>query len=228
MVGISGTGRSGKMHYYYNCNGRRTEGECQKEHVQRDWVEQRVAELTREFITRDDVIEWIAENAVAFQAEALRTSELEGMENELAENKKATKNIMAAIEQGLFTATTKDRLLELEFEISNLERVIALTKAMNQPVEKERIIWSLEQLRHGDVDSKEYQKRLFDTFIKAVYLRDDDIRIDYYYAGKKNSVTVELQKISGDNAEGGGFVLAPLSSTKMVLLKPVLKKLARV
>ena len=224
MVGISGTGKSGKLHYYYNCNKRRTEGDCQKEHVQRDWIEQLVAELTKEFIMQDEVIEWIAENAVAFQAEALRTSELEGMQSELAENKKATKNIMAAIEQGVFTATTKDRLLELEFEISNLERVIALTKAMNQPVEKERIIWSLEQLRYGDVKSKEHQKRLIDTFIKAVYLRDDEIRIDYYYAGKNNSVTVNLQRKGGEKAGVEGFVLAPPASTIKLLLKPCPKK----
>ena len=67
-------------------------------------------------------------------------------------------------------------------------------------MEKERIIWTLEQLREGDVTSKDYQKRLFDTFVKAVYLWDDKIEVHYYYSGEKNVLTSSLKGA----AEGGG------------------------
>ena len=92
---------------------------------------------------------------------------------------RSAKNIMNAIEQGIFTAMTKDRLLELELDISTLEKSIALARAASEEtvMEKERIIWTLEQLRDGDVTSKDYQKRLFDTFVKAVYLWDDKIEV---------------------------------------------------
>lgn len=213
MVGISGTGNSGTKHYYYTCNKRRTETDCQKKNVRRDWIEQLVAELTQEFILRDDVIEWIANSAVCFLAEANRSSELDALEAEFAENKKTTKNIMTAIEQGVFTATTKDRLLELEFEASSLERIIAMAKAANQPLEKEKFVFFLEDMRNGDPRTKAYQKKLIDTFVKAVYLRDDKIRIDYYYAGKKNSVSLSLKKVAADSEETREFVLTPPSST---------------
>ena len=36
MVGISGTGKSGKLHYYYQCQKRRAEKTCKKEHVRRN------------------------------------------------------------------------------------------------------------------------------------------------------------------------------------------------
>ena len=126
------------------------------------------------------------------------------MESELAANRKATKNIMSAIEQGIFTATTKDRLLELELEISTLEKSIAIARAASKEtvMEKERIIWLLEQLREGDVTSKDYQKKLFDTFVKAVYLWDDKIEIHYYYGGEKNVLTSSLKE--ADGATGGG------------------------
>ena len=67
-------------------------------------------------------------------------------------------------------------------------------------MEKERIIWTVEQLREGDVTSKDYQKRLFDTFVKAVYLWDDKIEVHYYYSGEKNVLTSSLKGA----AEGGG------------------------
>lgn len=209
MVGISGTSKTGDKHYYYTCNDRRTGGGCKKENVRKDYIEYVIADLTRRFILRDDVIEWIADSAM----EVLKTSgseaEISAMESELADNRKAAKNIMNAIEQGIITATTKDRLLELEADISALERSITLAKAANsdQVIEKERIIYSLEKLRSGDVHSVEYQKRLIDTFVKEVYLWDDDIRIDYYYAGRDNSVRCSLSELKGSNGSGASGVL---------------------
>lgn len=197
MVGISGTSKSGAMHYYYTCQIRRTEHTCEKENVQRDFIERKIAELTKEIVLTDDVIEWIAENAVSFQLQSRRTSDIGILESELADKRKAQKNIMAAIEQGIFTATTKERLLELEATISDLERRINVQKAMSEPIEKDRIVFALEKFRNGDIDSKEYQKQLIDTFVKSVYLWDDKIRIDYYYAGKNNSRTYLLDVSSG-------------------------------
>lgn len=209
MTGISGTSKTGAIHYYYTCQTRRNEHSCDKENVQRDYIERKIAELTKEVVLTDDVIEWIADNAVSFQLQARRTSDIVNMENELADNKKAQKNIMAAIEQGIFTATTKDRLLEIEANISNLERRLNVSKAMSEPIEKERIIFMLEKFKAGDIESKEYQKRLIDTFVKSVYLWDDKIRIDYYYAGKNNSKTVLLDSIPcEDDSVEGSFKLS--------------------
>lgn len=202
MVGISGTSRSGILHYYYICKERRDSGNCKKTNVKRDWIEQQVAELTQQFILRDDVIEWIADSAVRFHAEAHKDSEISTLEDELEENKKAAKNIVAAIEQGIITAATKDRLLELELDISNLERIIRLAKIDDKPLDREQIVFFLRKMRDGSPESKAYQKKLIDTFVKAIYLRDDDIRIDYYYAGKKNSITKDFSYYEGSEAEG--------------------------
>ena len=74
-------------------------------------------------------------------------------------------------------------------------------------MEKERIIWTLEQLREGDVTSKDYQKRLFDTFVKAVYLWDDKIEVHYYYSGEKNVLTSSLKETAGGGGSDLGGVL---------------------
>ena len=221
MVGISGTGKHGELHYYYTCNDRRTGGGCKKKNVKRDWIEQKIAELTKDLILQDDVIEWIAENALEFQKQARRTVEITTMEDRLAESRKAAKNIVTAIEQGIFTATTRSRLLELEEEISTLERSLTLARSANQPIEKDRIIYALEQLREGDVQNKSYQAKLINTFVKAVYLWDDRIRIDYYYTGKRSSVTYEIKEVQAADYEApDGFVYAPLTSTTGELYEP--------
>ena len=133
------------------------------------------------------MIEWIADNAVKFQQQARRDSDVGLLEQSIAESRKAQRNIMSAIEAGIFTPTTKNRLMEVEADIAQLERSLAIAKAKNVPIEKEQIIFSLEKYRNGDIDDKLYQKKLIDSFIKKVILYDDKIEIDYYYGEKKVS-----------------------------------------
>lgn len=214
MVGVSGTSKTGQLHSYYVCQKRRTDHTCKKETVRRDWLERKIAELTKATVLKDEIIEWIAENAVSFQQQARRSSNLAIMEQELAVNKKSQKNIMNAIEAGIFTATTRDRLIEIEHSITKLERAIALASAQAVPIEKERIIYALEKLRDGNVDDRKYQKQLIDTFVKAVFLFDNSIKIEYYYAGKNNTVSVTIE--SSVSAPLGGAE----SSYKLSLAPP--------
>lgn len=201
MVGISGTGSSGSIHHYYQCQTRRLEKNCKKKHVRRDWLERIVAEYTQNYILQDDVIEWIAENAMEFQRDARKNSGMADIEKALAENRKAAKNIMSAIEQGIFTETTKFRLLEIEADIKVLEQQRLLKKASSRPVEKDRIIFSLGQLRSGNVSSKDYQRALIDTFVKAVYLWDDKIKIEYYYDDDGTKAPYQIDSSVESDAE---------------------------
>ena len=131
-------------------------------------------------------------------------AEIATLEAELAENRKATKNIMSAIEQGIFTATTKDRLLELEANISSLEKSIALAKAAreNRAITKEHIIWHLQKLKDGDIQNKDFQKSLISAFVKSVYLWDDRIEIDYDYTGKGHSLSCSLSDLGSGSTDG--------------------------
>lgn len=193
MVGESGTSKSGVLHHYYACQTRRKKQSCKKETVRRDWLERKVAELTKNVVLQDDVIEWIADNAVKFQQQAQRDSDVGLLEQSIADSRKAQRNIMSAIEAGIFTPTTKNRLMEVEADIAQLERSLAIAKAKNVPIEKEQIIFSLEKYRNGDIDDKRYQKKLIDSFIKKVILYDDRIEIDYYYGEKKISPIAILE-----------------------------------
>lgn len=204
MVGISGKTRdNGPQYFYYQCNKRRLEKACTKENVRKEYIETTVAILTQKYILQNEVIEWIADSAMEVLFDAGKEAEIAAMEDELADTRKAIKNIMTAIEQGIITASTKDRLMELEGEAATLERSITLAKAVtrDKTIDKERLIFSLEQLRDGDVRSSDFQKRLIDTFVKAVYLWDDRIEIDYYYTGQNHKVTAALNVLSEGKGE---------------------------
>ena len=212
MTGISGTGRTGKLHYYYVCQKKRMEKSCHKKNVRRDVIELTVAKAIRENVLKDDIIEWIADSSVEDYKRRESESYLSVFEGQLAEINRSIKNVMSAIEQGIITETTKSRLMELEAERTAMEGKIYAARADIVPADRERIIEWLRSLREGDIRDKQYQAGLFDTFLIAVYLYDDDrMKIVFSYSGKKNTIEIPLDDAIDDVADEGEDVR--LSST---------------
>lgn len=201
MMGTSGTARSGALHYYYACQGKKEKPRCTKKNVRRDDVEQAVARMIRQYILQDDVMEWLADTLINYQKEHSKHGELSLLEEQLKGNKKALANIMQAIEQGIITNTTKERLLELERAQSKINGNIAIIKSEQVEVTREQILGWLDSFREGDISDKHFQKRLFDSFLQAVYLYDDNrIRILFNLYGRKDGV-IDTTIMLGDSAD---------------------------
>ena len=193
MTGVSGTGRSGNLHYYYVCQKRRTEKACDKKNVRRDEIELQVAQAIKDYALKDDVIEWIADSTVAYNERKEAESKVGILEDQLAGTEHGIKNIMSAIEQGIITETTKSRLVELESERATIKANIAAARADIVTVSRDDIISGLEMFRDGDVHDKKYQARLFDTFLVAVYAYDDDLRLVFSFSGNKNTIQIPIE-----------------------------------
>lgn len=196
MTGISGTGRAGKLHFYYVCQKRRTEKTCHKKNVRRDVIELKIAQAIRDYALKDDIIEWIADSCVEDHDRRVSESHLSVFEDQLAEVNRSIKNVMSAIEKGIITETTKGRLMELEAERTAIEGKICAAKAAIVPTNRERLVEWLRSLREGDVHDKKYQAGLFDTFLVAAYLYDDNrVKIVFSFAGDKNTIEIPLEDI---------------------------------
>ena len=175
MTGICGTGKTNKKHYYYICNTRKEKKECDKANEKKEWLENVVIKTTLEQVLTDENIEMIATKVIELvNADMEDTSEIEHYKNELKDIKKRMNNILDAMEQGVVTATTKNRLAELEsYEndiLANLERL-----AIKKPnITKEQIMYWLESFRYGDIDDVEYKKKIVNTLIHSVYVYDTD------------------------------------------------------
>lgn len=172
MVGISGTANNGALYYYYTCKGRR-EKSCKKKNVSRDFIEKEVARCVREFILQDDVFEWIANIIEKYQSEINNKPELDMLRDRLADITRSIKNIVTAIENGVFTSSTKDRLNELEAEKREVTTSISQLEKECPIVTREQVMDWLESFRNGSIDDKQYQFLLFNSFLNAVYLYDD-------------------------------------------------------
>ena len=90
----------------------------------------------------DGLVNWIADAVDEMQKREIEKSRVapEALKSELAGVKKSIKGIMAAIEAGVFTASTKGRLLELEGEQERLEAAIADASLPVPSVDREAFV----------------------------------------------------------------------------------------
>ncbi len=207
MTGVSGTGRAGTLHHYYVCQKKRMEHGCKKKNVRRDDIEAAVAQAIKDYALLPETIEWIADSAVAYAKKLEEGEHLSILQERLSGIKKTIKNIMTAIEQGIFTDTTRERLLELEKEQSEITKQISIEKSNIIPVSREDIIAGLSIFRDGDVRDKKYITKLFDTFLVAVYLYDDELKIVFTFSGENKTRTLpfDVSKLNKeDYSDMGG------------------------
>lgn len=196
MVGMSGTSETSVKHYYYDCQTKRKEKTCLKKAVRRDWIEQKVAEAVKQYIMLDEIIQWLATGYDSFVKRSRKDSLLAAAETELEGVNKAIKNVMSAIEQGIITSATKERLMELEDERRQLEATVAVERAALMDISKEQVGFWLASFREGDITDKKYQEKLINSFIQAVYLYDDEMRMVFSFSNRASQVVLSLEDIN--------------------------------
>lgn len=174
MMGLSGTSKSGELHCYYACVGKKEEiNRCHKKNVRRDEIETKIAVAVQKYILQDDVIQWIADTVIEFQNTHSNKDEIKRLQSELSDVKKKINNIVDAIESGIITATTKERLETLEANRSKIEGQIALKKAEMPVVDRDKILEWMNSFARANIHDKKIQAQLFKAFVKKVYLYDD-------------------------------------------------------
>ena len=200
MVGDSGTSKSGTTYNYYTCGKRKRERACAKKSVGKDWLEDLVVREIIEKVLVDDVIQQISDAAVALQERERDSSVLESLEAQCKDTEKSLKNLLAAIEQGVITPTTRDRMLQLEQRRDELTIAIEGEKAVKPFFTKEQIVFWMERYRNADPADESARRSIIETFVSEVYLFDDEIRIVFNYCGESKTILREV--VEGCDKEG--------------------------
>lgn len=186
MVGISGKSQGAEPYYYYACKGKRFEHNCKKKNVPRERIETTIATALKDTMLTDKAIRALADAAIEYQEKKVVNLEAETLRTRLSEIKKSLGNLLAAIEAGIISTTTKERMAQLEAEQRQLTAQLALVQEEDEDrMTREDIIAVLEMFQKGDVNDKDFQESLFDTFLVAAYVYDNELRIVFNLSGKK-------------------------------------------
>ena len=189
MFGESGTSATGRTYYYYKCaNVKRRRG-CNKKTVQKDWLEDLVVRETMKLIQDDAVIDKIVQLVMDVQNQENTTIPL--LEKQLREVNKKLDNLMKAIEDGLYTRTTKERLEALESQKDELTVKIADEKLKKPSFNEDFIRFWLMKFRKFDISHKKQRKALIEIFVNAIFLYDDRMLITFNYKDGTQTVRFE-------------------------------------
>lgn len=196
MGGTWGTSKSGTRHCYYICNGRKTKkGSCRKRPERKEKIEKLVMRSTiNNILLNPKVVNYIVDRCMVIQEREIDTSPADGLRRQLAEAEKGLKNIMAAIEAGIITASTKDWLVELEERCATLRQGIAAAEIVPPKLSREQLLFIFEKYQGRDVNDVDFIRDVIDTFITAVYVYDNKILITFNYSDD-NTVEVPLSDI---------------------------------
>lgn len=124
-------------------------------------------------------------------------------ERELREANTGIQNMLNAIQQGILTRSTKERLEELEATRDDLENKIALEKLSKPRISEDFIRFWLCRFRKLDVKQKSHRKMLIDMFINAVFLYDDKLVITFNFKEGTKTITFGDLKEAENKGVGG-------------------------
>ena len=201
MVGTSGTSKTGKVHHYYKCGNAIYKKFCTKKAVKKDWIERLIVTRTRNYVLVDDVIGRLADAIVELQKKENTT--LPFLQSQLADIEKRIGNLITSIEEGVATASVKQRLGDLEEKKADLEISIAREKIAKTPLSREKIVFWISKFKDGDIDDPAYRQAIVDIFVNSVFLYDDKIGLTFNWKDGTKTVTLtELETATGSTGNG--------------------------
>ena len=200
MFGESGTSRTGEVHRYYKCATAKKKKGCKKKTVRKQWLEDLVVNQTMQLVRDDAAMESIIAKVMELQDR--ENTNLPLYEKQLRDAESGIQNMLNAIQAGILTSSTKERLEQLEETKRELEARIAEEKLAKPKIKEEFIRFWLMRFRKLDMSLKDQRQALVDTFINSIYLYDDKVLITFNY--KEGTQTVTFGEATEVASEGNG------------------------
>ena len=174
--GDAGTSSTGKVSKYYTCVGRKKiKDKCKKQILRKADLEDLVTEVTLRVLDNPKNLEPLVDRIFELNEKRAEVNNtLLILQNEMVECQKAIDNLMRAMEQGIITSTTKQRLEELEGRKEDIKSRLLVEDS------KARIkISKNEILKFINKAIREEPAQMLRMLIKQIVLFDDKIEIYY-------------------------------------------------
>ncbi|GHV02149.1 recombinase RecD [Clostridia bacterium] len=206
MTGESGTSKTKAVHHYYKCfKKKKDRAACDKKAEQKDGIEKKVVDRTVENLFKQpQVLRAIARKmAEVYNADLKDTAIFDGLLKQKTDNERAIENLLKALEMGIFTPSTKQRLEELEKakETINCEILVqSIFKA--SPVSEETVYNYFMSFKGLDYTQPRNRERLIAMFVRKVVVFDGKDEPTIYYNTSDDNADV---KENADSETEFGF-----------------------
>ena len=153
MFGESGTSRTGEVHRYYKCATAKKHKGCKKKTVRKQWLENLVVNQTMQLVKDDAAMESIIAKVMELQNK--ENTNIPLYEKQLRDAESGIQNMLNAIQAGILTSSTKERLEVLEEQRKELQARIAEKRLAKPKMKEEFVRFWLLRFRKLDMSLKD-------------------------------------------------------------------------
>ncbi len=176
MTSYSGTSKSGRVNKYYKCWNAVSKKNCDAKFIKKDYLDTVVIKTLQDTLTGKNLTVIVDEIYKQHNAKLMSENTVKLLEKELTQINKSISNIMRAIEQGIITDTTKERLQELEKSRQELQEKLIFERLQEQTVlDKETIATYLQD------GIKQEPEMMIELLVEKVFVHSDHIEIILHY-----------------------------------------------
>ena len=168
MFGESGVSHTGKAHHYYKCATAKKKKTCAKKTVRKQWLEDLVVAETMKLVEDDASM-----NAIIAKVMELQNKENTNIplyEKQLRDAESGIQNMLNAIQAGILTSSTKERLEQLEETKRELEIRIAEEKLAKPKMKEEFVRFWLLRFRKLDMSARGAPRKKHQAFCLVLFL----------------------------------------------------------
>ena len=191
MVGESGTNHQGLTYRYYKCIDAKRKRGCDKKAVKKEYIEDAVLNVVVAALTNEDYINQLIDALLEFQES--ENTDLKLLQQQLSKTKNKIDNMLNAIEQGIITDSTKQRLQELESKKKDIEIQIAQEEISKPKYTREQYQQFFNNAKVANLKDQAQRKALINYFVNAVVLYDDYAL--FYLNYKEHALKLKLLDI---------------------------------
>ena len=180
MRSAGGKSRGKKQYRYYRCfSARRVKG-CKDKTFRKDILENLVVSALVDQITTEKNLNFLTGRLLTkLQQDAAETQNLKILEKALAQTNKSLSNLLKAIENGIFSDTTKTRLDELETQKKALTEKLLIEK------NKERSVPTTDEIKkYLKYAIQKTPRNLVELLVDKIIVYKDKIEIFLKYPGE--------------------------------------------
>ncbi len=166
---------------------------CDKKTVKKAWIEDIVVDSIRRLIMNDETIEYLTDQALeTFNKES---TVLPILQKQYAQTLTAINNLITAMEKGIITPTTKERMEELEAEKSELSIRIMKEEMSRPKLTREEILYWFYKFRKLNPNKLDHRRTLINNFVNSVFLFEDRMVITFNFKDGTETITfADLEK----------------------------------
>ena len=217
MVGDCGRSKTGAVHSYYSCGKRKKQRCCEKKAEKKEFIEWYVVEQTILYVLNPEHMDYIADRIVNQYNNDFNDTQIRELKRTI---KRLDSEVETLIDEILDSPKTvrgklKERIDLLEIQKADIEQnLTTMVIANSRRLTKKEIIDWLKSFCTGDLLDVDFQKRIIDVLVNAVFLFDDKVVIYYNVENGQQISYIEMIDSEGNDAVAGSSSDTLSSMTK--------------